>query len=124
MKKLVVALILGALLCGLIADTVAAPPHPQQPWKERWQDILDERVDFPLHRIIVYISSALNMILLAALLYLYLSSYRKTKSHFTLGLSFFIGVLLTQRVLFLIFPLLPQLFETLALAILLVLSLE
>jgi len=76
----------------------------------------------------------MNVFLLLALFLLYADSYLKTKSNFTLGLLFFIGILLIQSILSLpiiraifglnyFFPL-PHLFETLALTILLILSME
>lgn len=123
MRKLAVALMVGVLVLGVLADAAHAPPGDDAP-KGRWQDILKENLGSPLLRLVYLISMILNMLLLLALLIIYLHSFRKTKSYFTLGLSFFIGVLLMQRMLFLFFPLIPQLFETLALAILIVLSLE
>lgn len=128
MKKLAVALLLGALGFGLIADAVAGEPPPgSTSGKDRWQnfnDIMDENDQRPLLKTLFFISFVINIILLFSLLVIYLISFHKTKSYFTLGLSFFIGVLLMQRFMFFFFPLVPQLFETLALAILLVLSLE
>ena len=123
MKKLVVALIASILAVGLLADMVYGAQSAGSS-KGPWQDILKEKLGSSFLRLVYLISVVLNMILLLALLIIYLHSFRKTKSYFTLGLSFFIGVLLMQRILFLFFPLIPQLFETLALAILLVLSLE
>ncbi len=75
-------------------------------------------------RLVFVISIVLNMALLLALLIIYLSSYLKTKSSFTLGLVFFIGVLLIQKIMIIFYPLFPQFFETLALAILLILSIK
>ena len=128
MKKLAVALLLGALGFGLIADAVASEPPPGSTFgKDRWQnfnDIMDENDQRPLLKTLFFISFVINIIMLFVLLVIYIISFNKTKSYFTLSLSFFIGVLLMQRFMFFFFPLVPQLFETLALAILLVLSLE
>lgn len=41
----------------------------------------------------------INIVLLLTLLWLYIDSYRKTKSSFMLGLTFFIGVLLVRSLL-------------------------
>lgn len=82
---------------------------------------------------------SINILLLLGLLWVYMNTYAKTKSSFMLGLLFFIGVLFIQSLLSLPilhtlfgytpyglgpFGVLPHLFETLALVILLVLSLE
>lgn len=78
----------------------------------------------------------INISLLLGLLWIYADSFRKTKSSFMLGLLLFIGVLFVQSVLSLIlFPLslgenlslygiLPNMFESIALVILLYLSME
>ena len=87
-------------------------------------EILKERSPSSFQKMIGIISIVANAMLLLILLIIYLQGFRKTKSFFMLGLSFFIGVLLMQKIMFFYFPLLPQFFETLALAILLVLSLE
>ena len=129
MKRIVVALLLGALAFGLIADAVSdhMPPPGSNAGKDRWQtfnDILEENEQHPVLKTVFVISFVVNILLLFALLVIYLISFHKTKSYFTLGLSFFIGVLLMQRFMFFFFPLVPQLFETLALVILLILSLD
>jgi hypothetical protein len=78
----------------------------------------------------------INISLLLGLLWIYADSFRKTKSSFMLGLLLFIGVLFVQSVLSLIiFPLslgenlslyeiLPNMLESIALVILLYLSME
>ncbi len=78
----------------------------------------------------------INIALLLGLFWIYADSLRKTKSSFMLGLLLFIGVLFVQSILSLIlFPvslgenlslygILPNMFETLALIILLYLSME
>jgi hypothetical protein len=123
MKKIIIGLVIGILIFGFFADTVVSS-SVNDPRKDRWQDILKERLGDRSLRLIYTLSVFLNMLFLLVLLIIYLHSFRNTKSYFTLGLSFFIGVLLMQRIMFFFFPLVPQLFETLALAILLVLSLE
>ena len=78
----------------------------------------------------------MNIFLLLGLLRIYIQLFRSTKSGFLLGLSLFIGVLLIQSFLSLpLFPaalgeslslygILPNMFETIALIILLYLSME
>ena len=78
----------------------------------------------------------INIALLSGLFWIYVDSFRRTKSSFMLGLLLFIGVLFVQSILSLIlFPIslgenlslygiLPNMFETLALIILLYLSME
>ncbi|MCK5031952.1 MAG: hypothetical protein KAR64_10840 [Thermoplasmatales archaeon] len=81
----------------------------------------------------------MNLSLLLGLLGSYVSSFRKTKSSFLLGLVLFLGVLFVQSLLSLpifgillanfsyqsgLFSLLPNMFETIALIILFHLSME
>ena len=81
----------------------------------------------------------INIFLLLGLLGIYIDSFRKTKSTFLFGLLLFIGVLFIQSVLSLpilqsslgfggfnlsLLGVLPNLFETIALVILLYLSME
>ena len=78
----------------------------------------------------------INISLLLGLLWIYADSFRKTKSSFMLGLLLFIGVLFVQSVLSLVlfshslnenlslYGILPNMFETIALVILLYLSME
>ena len=82
---------------------------------------------------------SINVMLLIGILLIYIDTYSKTKSSFMLGLIFFIGVLLIQSLLSLPlvhtlfgytpaglgpFGVVPYLFETMALVILMVLSME
>jgi uncharacterized membrane protein (DUF485 family) len=48
------------------------------------------------------IINCVDIVLLIGILWIYLDTYRKTKSSFMLGLSFFIGVLFTRSILTLI----------------------
>lgn len=123
MKRITAMLIAAALFFGLVADIVIGQP-PNGERYPKWDEILKERSPSSFQKMIGIISIVANAMLLLILLIIYLQGFRKTKSFFMLGLSFFIGVLLMQKIMFFYFPLLPQFFETLALAILLVLSLE
>ncbi len=81
----------------------------------------------------------MNIFLLLGLLTIYVDTFKKTKSSFIFGLLLFIGVLFIQSILSLpilqrglgyggydisLFGVLPNLFETIALTILLYLSME
>lgn len=126
MKKIMLLLVIILVLSsiGNIAfgiDT-EAPPGPD--WRDRWDDILKDRAPNPIVRWIGIISIVANLALLFILLIIYMQNFRKTKSFFMLGLSFFVGVLLLQKILFYYLPTLPQFFETMALSILLMLSLD
>ena len=81
----------------------------------------------------------INIFLLLGLFFIYADSFRKTKSSFILGLLLFIGVLFVQSIISLpilhaaygytgytisLFGVLPNMFETIALVILLYLSME
>ncbi len=120
MKKML-ALIVLLLIASSIVEASYGP---------KWREDVEKRVSSPLVGKLFLIFIVLNIILLLALLILYMISFAKTKSSFTLGLVFFIGVLLIQKVIFFLgmfvhsFLFLPPFFETLALIILLVLSLE
>jgi len=115
MKKAIIAILFVILALQTISYAVYGGANQEKnPWKF-------ERPVFRTAFIAIFV---LNIVLLLALLILYLNSFMKTKSSFTLGLVFFIGVLLVQRIMLFFFPFIPHLFETLALIILLVLSLE
>ncbi|HDS59713.1 MAG TPA: hypothetical protein ENN54_05425 [Thermoplasmatales archaeon] len=137
---LIVALIILGTIVGLALayGTVAVEEREVQrrgPWPR------EEPV--PRSVVLRYLASSVvitvNVFLLIGLLYIYMKTYTQTRSSFMLGLIFFIGVLLIQSVLSLPpihalfgytmyglgpFGLLPHLFESLALIILIVLSME
>ena len=119
MKKGIVILIIFMIALEMTSSMVyGATKDGGSP---RWRDL---NFKTSLFKKIYLASIIINILLLLSLLFIYISSFRKTKSSFTLGLVFFIGVLLVQRLLLFIFPLIPHFFETLALTILLMLSLE
>ena len=139
MSKPIKILILAILISGLIGEITLAYTIPDFPpesnnnnpndfwkhkWDDRWEDILKNHSPNPALKWIGLISIAVNIILLFTLLIIYIKNFRYTKSYFILGLSFFIGVLLMQKIMFYFFPIIPQVFETVALIILLILSIE
>jgi len=90
---------------------------------------------YTLHTTIICI----NIFLLLGLVWIYADTFRKTKSSFIFGLLLFVGVLFVQSIVSLpvlqaslgflryipsLFEVLPNLFETIALTILLYLSME
>ncbi len=94
---------------------------------------------FAIRYTIVTMIIIVNISFLIGLLYVYADTYRKTKSSFMVGLLLFIFVLLIQSILsqlgvyaffvytkfgFGLFAILPHFFETIALIILLYLSLK
>ena len=129
MKKIVVAfviigIVLGILMAGGTYKKVSEKLH-ERGWKGK-------EIALQYSSNVIFVT--VNLFLLLALLVIYFNNYMKTKSAFMLGLVFFIGVLIIQTILSLpfiriifgypyFFPL-PHFFETLALVILLILSLE
>ncbi|MBC7081378.1 MAG: hypothetical protein H5T44_03950 [Thermoplasmatales archaeon] len=110
MKKFVVWVVVAMLALQMASFAIAQP---------KWNEKILNRL-----KLFYVFSTIINLVLLLALLLIYINSFIKTKSLFMLGLVFFIGVLLVQRFLSFYFPDMPHLFETLALIILLILSLE
>lgn len=62
-----------------------------------------EMLDDPTLTFAAIVVGVLNLIILLILLGIYLSSYRKIKSNFTVGLMVFTGLLMLQNLLFIIF---------------------
>ncbi|KAA0014868.1 MAG: hypothetical protein FE041_01630 [Thermoplasmata archaeon] len=118
MKKVLAALIVSIIALQIFAETAYSEDG------KGWSQNIKEKFDRPFFRLLFIASLIINIVLLISLLIIYINSFLKTKSSFTLGLVFFIGVLLIQRILVFYLPFLPHLFETLALIILLILSLE
>ena len=124
MKRGVALVITLAIILNMVAGMAYAATHEPPNNGQRWSDLMRAKFGTSLFRTIYIAAVLINVILLFAVLVIYISSYRKTKSSFTLGLVFFIGVLLLQRLLLFVFPLIPPFFETFALLILLMLSIE
>jgi len=120
MKKLLLAMLIGCLLLSSMVEA----------YGPKWKEQVEEKLERPILRGLFMVFVVLNIVLLLVLLILYLNSFVKTKSSFTLGLVFFIGVLLIQKIIFFLglyihaFLVFPPFFETLALIILLVLSIS
>ena len=127
---LVVGAVVGIAISKLTMDYV------KEKIKERFNKQIRRSLEevYTLRTVVV----CMNIFLLLGLLWVYISSFRKTYSSFLLGLSIFICVLLFQSFLSLpplhlvfggiyqqgIFSTLSSLFETVALVILFYLSME
>ena len=139
LAMVVILLIVGAII-GFTLSYVSFKKGKEQLEKYRGEKVGGRIVRiFAFRYLTSMIIISINIFLLLGLLWVYMNTYAKTKSSFMLGLIFFIGVLLIQSLLSLPilhalfgytpyglgpFGVLPHLFETLALIILLILSLE
>lgn len=126
---LIVVLLIIGLTLGAIVSKIGI---------EKARETQKPRI-FATRYTIVTITIIVNISFLIGLLYVYADTYRKTKSSFMVGLLLFIFVLLIQSILsqlgvytlfvytgfgFGLFTILPHFFETIALIILLYLSLK
>ncbi len=143
-KTKVFALIIVLIIIGTvigIAMSYASLKKGKELAEERGHPFENNRRAraFALRYIASIVVISINVMLLVGLLWIYIDTYAKTKSSFMLGLVFFIGVLLIQSLLSLPllhtffgytpyglgpFGVVPYLFETMALVILMVLSME
>lgn len=129
MKKLIAIFVVIGILLGILLAIGTYKKVNERLSDKGWRG---KEVALQYSSNVIFVT--VNLFLLLSLLIIYLNNYMKTKSAFMLGLVFFIGVLLIQTFLSLpfiraifgypyFFPL-PHFFETLALIILLILSLE
>ncbi|RLF28550.1 MAG: hypothetical protein DRN05_03795 [Thermoplasmata archaeon] len=146
-KTKAIAVIIILLFVGLIVGLIiskASINYASKRFRERFGEIIPRIHIFIQAFVDIYIIATciicINIFLLLGLLGIYIDSFRKTKSSFLLGLLLFIGILLVQSVLSLpilqtalvgymgyslsLFGILPNMFETIALIILLYLSME
>lgn len=138
---LVALLIVIGIVLGLVLSTVSLSLAKEQAERRGWRPLPDK--ELPTRFILRYYTGSIlitvNIMLLVGLLGIYLKTYAATHSSFMLGLTFFIGVLLVQSILSLPllhtlfgytffglgpFSILPHVFETIALIILIILSME
>ena len=134
---ILITIIVVALLAALWATTTVW--FPRFPWEPRERPPLEIRGDIELFYAIKTVLSTVNVTLLVFLLLTYFSIYRKTRSEFTIGLMIFSAVFLLNVVAsnplvmrafgFLPFGLgpfamLPDIFTSMALAVLLYLSIK
>jgi len=138
---LVALLIVIGIVLGLVLSTVSLSLAKEQVERRGWRPPPDE--ELPARFVLRYYTGSIlitvNIMLLVGLLGVYLQTYAVTRSSFMLGLMFFIGVLLIQSILSLPllhtlfgytffglgpFVILPHVFETMALVILIILSME
>ncbi len=138
---LVALLIVIGIVLGMVLSTVSLSLAKERAERRGWRPPQDEGLptEFVLRYYTASIIITVNVMLLVGLLGVYLQTYAVTRSSFMLGLMFFIGVLLIQSILSLPllhtvfgytffglgpFGILPGFFETIALVILIVLSME
>ena len=137
---LIIVLFIVGTIMGVAVATISYTRGKELAEKKGFpfKDTIERRI-FTVSFMASVILNSVNIFLLIGLLGVYMHTYTKTKSGFMLGLIFFIGVLLIQSILSLPplhilfgytnyglgpFGFLPHLFETLAIIILLMLSLE
>ena len=137
---IIVLLVLGVVV-GLVLSQMSYD-YATQKTGERFKDNIQFRylikATMDMYRLGTIVI-CMNIFLLLGLLAIYVDSFRKTKSSFIFGLLLFIGVLFIQSILSLpilqaglgfkgydisLFGVLPNLFETIAITILLYLSME
>jgi hypothetical protein len=132
---IIVALTAIAFLAALWASyTLPSPQFPERPLPSQYI-----RGDLEFYYIMQAVISTVNIVLLVFLLTIYVDVYRKTRSQFTVGLIIFSSVFLlralTANPLFMSvfgfrafglgpFALLPDLFEFVALTVLMYLSIK
>jgi hypothetical protein len=146
-KTKAIAIIIVLLCVGLIVGGVISKisiDYAERTILEKWGEDITPRVQrlidalkdmYTLGTIII----CTNIFLLLGLLFIYGNTLRKTKSSFIFGLLLFIGILFIQSIISLpilhatlgylwysvsLFGVLPNMFETIALIILLYLSME
>lgn len=138
---LIALLIVIGIVLGLVLSTVSLSLAKERAERRGWRPPHDKKLPsgFVFRYYTAGIIITVNIMLLVGLLGVYLQTYAATQSTFMLGLMFFIGVLLIQSILSLPlihtlfgytffglgpFVILPHMFETIALVILLLLSME
>ena len=138
--KLVTILIVLGIVVGLVlAFGTLALEENEVERRGPWGQSRDIPIEVKTRHISSTVVITVNIFLLIGLLNVYFETYDKTHSSFMLGLIFFISVLLIKSMLSLpalfvlfgytgfglgVFGILPHLFETFALVILIKLSME
>ena len=104
MKGLIViaSCIFIGIIAGIIFSTVGFNAIKDAIQQSGYETTVTQERRFSLLYTISMIINCVDIILLIGILWIYLDSYRKTKSSFMLGLTFFIGVLFTRSLVTLI----------------------
>jgi hypothetical protein len=139
-RKIVAILIIFGIAVGLaLAYGTLALAEEEVERRGPWGQERDIPIEVKTRHISSTVVITVNILLLVGLLNVYIKTYDQTHSSFMLGLIFFISVLLIQSILSLpalfvlfgytgfglgVFGVLPHLFETMALVILIILSME
>jgi hypothetical protein len=103
-KALIViaSLIFIGIIVGLIFSTIGFNFIKEAIQQSGYQATDAQERRFSLLYTVSMIINCVDIILLVGILWIYLDSYRKTKSSFMLGLTFFIGVLFTRSIVTLV----------------------
>lgn len=104
---LILSLLLLGLIIGIIISTLSSPFVLEQienrPLKDPDFEITEEiKSQIVSSYTTITIILCINITLLFGLLYVYIRTYRRTKSHYLVGFSLFIGVLLAKSIAFLL----------------------
>ena len=103
-KRLIViaSFIFIGIIVGVIFSTVGFNAIKDAIQQSGYETTVIQERRFSLLYTISMIINCVDIILLIGILWIYLDSYRKTKSSFMLGLTFFIGVLFTRSLVTLV----------------------
>jgi len=104
LKALIViaSLIFIGIIVGLIFSTIGFNFIKEAIQQSGYQATDTQERRFSLLYTVSMIINCVDIVLLIGILWIYLDSYRKTKSSFMLGLMFFIGVLFTRSIVTLV----------------------
>ena len=98
----IVSLIFIGIVVGFIFSTIGFNSIKDAIQQSGYQATDAQERRFSLLYTVSMIINCVDIILLIGILWIYLDSYRKTKSSFMLGLTFFIGVLFTRSLVTLV----------------------
>jgi len=103
-KALIViaSLIFIGIVVGFIISTIGISAIKDAIQQSGYQPTNAQERRFSLLYTVAMIINCADIVLLIGILWIYLDSYRKTKSSFMLGLTFFIGVLFMRSIVTLI----------------------
>jgi len=98
----IASLILIGIIVGIIFSTVGFNAIKDAIQQSGYETTVAQERRFSLLYTSSMIINCVDIILLIGILWIYLDSYRKTKSSFMLGLTFFIGVLFARSLVTLV----------------------
>jgi uncharacterized membrane protein (DUF485 family) len=98
----ITSLIFIGIVVGFIFSTIGFNFIKEAIQQSGYQATNAQERRFSLLYTVSMIINCVDIVLLIGILWIYLDSYRKTKSSFMLGLTFFIGVLFTRSIVTLV----------------------